>query len=58
MISAAIYGFLSFLMTFVMFGIPLLIALGILGIVLPLIGGIKANAGGVWKNPLSITFLS
>lgn len=58
MISAAIYGFLSFLLTFALIGVPLLIVLGILGVVFPIIGGIKANAGEVWKYPLSIKFLS
>jgi uncharacterized Tic20 family protein len=32
------------------------VALVIIGIVFPIIGGIKANNGEVWKYPLSIPF--
>lgn len=46
------------LLAFVLVGIPLLIALGILGIIFPIIGGIKANHGEVWSYPLSIRFFS
>ena len=37
---------------------PLQMALGAIGIILPVIAGIKANNGEVWKNPLAITFLT
>jgi uncharacterized Tic20 family protein len=57
-ISALIYGFVFFLLTFVVIGIPLLFALGIVAIVYPIVGGIKANNGEVWKYPLTIQFLS
>ena len=57
-ISAVIYGAISFVLVFVVVGIFLLIALGVLSIVFPIIGAIKANNGEVWKYPLSITFLS
>jgi len=56
-ISAVIYGFVSFLLVFVLIGIPLLIALGVVSIVFPIIGGVKANNGELWKYPLSIRFL-
>ncbi len=56
-LSAIIYAFVCFLLVFVLVGIPLLIALAILGIVFPIIGGVKASNGEVWKYPLSITFL-
>jgi uncharacterized Tic20 family protein len=55
-ISSLIYAILFALLTFVFIGIPLLVALAIVGIVFPIIGGIKANSGEVWKYPLSITF--
>ena len=55
-ISALIYGFGCFLLVFLAIGIPLLIVLGILAIAFPIVGGIKANNGEVWKYPLSIQF--
>ena len=56
-ISAVIYAAVSFVLIFVLIGIPLLIVLGILSVVFPIIGGIKANNGEAWKYPLSIRFL-
>lgn len=55
-ISALLYGIISVVLMIVLIGIPLLIVLGVLGIVFPIIGGIKANAGEVWKYPLAIPF--
>jgi uncharacterized protein len=55
-ISGLIYGFVSFLLTFILIGIPMLVALGVMAIVFPIIGGIKANNGEVWPYPLSIKF--
>ena len=57
MLSALIYGFVFFLLSFIFIGIPLLIALGLLCIIFPIVGGIKANDGKLWKYPLSIEFL-
>ena len=37
-------------------GIPLILALAVLSIVFPIIGGIRANAGEIWPYPLSIKF--
>jgi uncharacterized Tic20 family protein len=56
-ISEIIYGALCVPLVFLAIGIPLLIVLGILGVVFPIIGAIKANGGDVWKYPLSISFL-
>jgi uncharacterized Tic20 family protein len=56
-ISEIIYLMVSVLLVFVVIGIPLLIALGVCGIVFPILGAIKANNGEVWKYPLAITFL-
>jgi len=55
-ISELIYGIISFVLAIFLIGIPLLIVLGVLGIVFPIIGGIKANSGEVWKYPLAIPF--
>ena len=38
-------------------GIPMMIVIGILAIVFPVIGGIKATNGEVWRYPLTINFL-
>jgi len=57
LLSALIYSVVSFILIFVfLIGIPLLLALGVLSIVFPIIGGIKANNGELWKYPLSIPF--
>lgn len=51
-ILAIVFG----LLCFVFIGIPLLLALIVVGIVFPIIGGIKANSGEVWPYPFSIKF--
>ena len=56
-ISAVIYGLVSVLLVFVVVGVFLLIALGILGLIFPIIAAIKANEGVAWKYPMAITFL-
>ena len=56
-ISEFVYGIVSLLLTFVIIGVPMLIALGIVGTVFPVIGGIKASNGELWRYPLSIPFL-
>ncbi|HSW44611.1 MAG TPA: DUF4870 domain-containing protein [Phycisphaerae bacterium] len=56
-ISAILYAVVCILLVFVIVGIPLLIALGTVGIIFPIVGGINANNGKVWRYPLSITFL-
>ncbi len=56
-ISEIIYAFICVLLVFFVIGIPLLIALGIVGIVFPLVGGMKANNGVAWEYPLAIAFL-
>ncbi|UCG60263.1 MAG: DUF4870 domain-containing protein [Phycisphaerales bacterium] len=44
------------LLSMILIGIPLLLALAALGIVFPIIGAVKANSGQVWPYPLSIRF--
>jgi hypothetical protein len=56
LISELLYLALCIPLCFVLIGIPLLVIVGILGIVFPIIGGMKANSGEVWKYPLSISF--
>jgi uncharacterized Tic20 family protein len=57
-LSELIYAVVSVLLCFVVVGVPLLIALGILSIVFPIIGGVKAAGGEAWRYPLSIQFFS
>ncbi len=55
-ISALIYAILCGLLTIVVIGLPLLLALFILSIAFPIVGAVKAKNGEVWKYPLSIQF--
>jgi uncharacterized Tic20 family protein len=57
MISSLIYWVVCVALAFLFVGIPLLVVLGVLSIVFPIIGGLKANDGVLWRYPLSIRFL-
>ncbi|HEY0049298.1 MAG TPA: DUF4870 domain-containing protein [Pyrinomonadaceae bacterium] len=57
MISMTIYFIVSFILVFVLIGFLLLPIVAIIGIVFPIIGGIKANNGELWEYPLAIKFL-
>lgn len=57
LISYVIYMAISALLITVFVGVLLLLVLGVLMVVFPIIGGIKANNGEVWKYPLTITFV-
>lgn len=57
-ITGLILGVLFGLLCFVFIGIPLLMALGLVGIIFPIVGGVKANSGEVWKYPCSIKFFN
>ena len=57
-ISFVIYGVGSAILCMVIIGIPMLMALGVCGIIFPIIGGIKANDSEVWEYPLAIKFLN
>lgn len=56
-ISSVIYGFVGFVLTFVLIGIPLLIALGIMMVVFPIVGAIKADGGEFWTYPLTLRII-
>lgn len=56
LISYVIYFAICFVAVSVFIGFILLPILGVLGIVFPIVGAIKANNGEVWKYPLSIPF--
>ena len=55
-LSKIIYWIVSVLLCIVGIGIPLVVALVVVGIVFPIVGGIKACNGEVWPYPLSIKF--
>lgn len=55
-ISKLIYFGCCVLLVFAIVGIPMLIVLGICALVFPIIGGIKASSGEVWKYPMAISF--
>ncbi len=57
LISSLIYFVISLVLIIVLIGILGLIALGIMSVVFPIIGGIKANNGELWEYPLTIKFL-
>ena len=56
-ISELIYGAICTVLVFVVIGFPMLLILGILGIVFPIIGGIKANNGELWRYPMTINII-
>ena len=57
MITAIIMAVAFGILSVVLIGIPLLIILGVLGIVFPIIGAVKANDHVLWPYPLSIKFM-
>ncbi|MBP6004460.1 MAG: DUF4870 domain-containing protein [Pyrinomonadaceae bacterium] len=57
MISSAIYAIASIVLMFVLIGFLTILAVGIMGIVFPIIGAMKANNGELWEYPLTIKFL-
>ncbi|NBD96215.1 MAG: DUF4870 domain-containing protein [Gammaproteobacteria bacterium] len=57
MISAFIYAIIGTILILAFgLGILVLMALGVLSLLFPIIGGIKASEGEVWPYPLSINF--
>ncbi|MCT4647549.1 MAG: DUF4870 domain-containing protein [Carboxylicivirga sp.] len=58
MISAMIYAFGGLILTFVVIGIPLLIALGICSFIFTIMGAIKANEGTVYQYPLTLNIIN
>ena len=57
MISSLIYAVVSVVLMLVLVGILTFFAVVVMGIVFPIIGGIKANNGELWEYPLTIKFL-
>jgi len=57
MISATIYGIVSFILMFVLIGFLTGAVVWLLAIIFPIVGGIKANNGEFWNYPLTIKFI-
>lgn len=58
MLSSLIYGLISGMLTFVAVGLPMLAVLGVLTMVLPLMGALRAAEGYPWRYWLSLEFLA
>jgi len=56
LLSALIYAVVFSILIIIVIGAFLLWALGLLFLIFPIIGAIKANDGIVWSYPLSIRF--
>ena len=56
-LSFLAYGFLSFLLCFILIGIPLLIAVGVATVVLTIIGIVNASERRIYRFPLTIRLL-
>lgn len=57
MISLTIYAVASVILMFVLVGFLTILAVGLVGIIFPIIGAIKANNGEFWEYPLTIKFI-
>lgn len=57
-LSMLLYGLIASLLVMVVVGIVLVPLLVIVGIVYPIMGGIKANEGELWSYPGIIRFVS
>lgn len=57
MLSALIYAVVCFILTFVVIGIFGFMALAVVAVIFPIIGGIKANDGVLWPYPLTLQLL-
>ncbi len=53
-----VYLLVGLVLCLAFIGIPLIFALIVVGIVFPIVGGLKANDGIAWKYPMVIRFFS
>ena len=52
-ISSVIYGVICFALCLLLVGFPLLMVLGVVCLIFPVVGGMKAHNGELWKYPMS-----
>ena len=57
LITALILGILGGILTFIIIGIPILIAVGICSVVFPIMGAIKASNNETWMYPFSLDLM-
>ena len=57
MISVTIYTIVSILLMFLLIGFLTILVVALLGIIFPIIGGLRANNGQLWQYPLTIKFI-
>lgn len=57
MISSFIYTIVSIPLMFILVGFLTFFAVIIMGIIFPIVAGVKANNGELWEYPLTIKFL-
>jgi uncharacterized Tic20 family protein len=57
MLSALIYAVVCGILTLVVIGVFGFMALAVVGVIFPIIGGIKANEGVLWPYPLTLNLL-
>jgi uncharacterized protein len=55
-LSVLIYSFVSFLLCFILIGVPMIIAIGAASLVLTIIGLVKASDGQIYRFPWIIRF--
>ena len=56
MLSVLLYGFIAAILCFVVIGVPIFYVIGVLAVVLPIIGAIRAYEGKLWSYSASIRF--
>ncbi|MFK7737276.1 MAG: DUF4870 domain-containing protein [Pirellulaceae bacterium] len=56
-ISMFLYSLIAFVLTFVVIGFFLFLALAAAAVIMPIIAAIKANKGELWNYPLIIKFI-
>lgn len=56
LLSSLLYGLVGGILSMALIGIPILVALFVVIIVFPIIGGMKASSGEFWRYPLTISF--
>lgn len=57
-LSMSIYVFVSFILSFLLIGIPLLIATAIFWLVAVIVASVRANNGDFYRYPLTIRFIN
>ena len=58
LISGTIYACVAGILVLILIGIPLLIGLGVLAIIFPILGAVKASNKEYWDYPLTLKFFN